>query len=204
MTFFRKMCRGVCLTALVCAMVWLGTAAADRIMLREKIIRLHVVAVSDSEVDQKNKLLVRDTVLEYLNEKMDGAVSAQEAGEYIAQSLDEIREKAEDCLRRAGSSEKVTVRFCREAFARRDYESFSLPAGVYSALRLTIGAGEGRNWWCVIFPQFCTGASGFRSAATGAGFSDSAADSLEGSGGKVRFYILEKLGELENILFFGQ
>ena len=90
----------------------------------------------------------------------------------------------------------------KEVFDTRVYDTFTLPAGVYEALRITIGSGEGKNWWCVVFPTLCVPATseGFEDVAAGAGFPESLTKSLEGEY-EIRFYLLDLLGKLEGYLF---
>ena len=96
--------------------------------------------------------------------------------------------------------------FRRELFPTREYDTFSLPAGVYDSLRVTIGQGEGHNWWCVAFPSLCLSAASeeFADKAAGAGFPDSLTGALDGEEKyEVRFFLLDALGELEKFLYAG-
>ncbi len=127
--------------------------------IAEKMIRLHVVAASDSETDQSNKLQVRDCVLEYASVYLSDAQNAQQARAALAPHLTELQEAAEACLLSLGVEQSVTVTLGSETLDTRDYDSFTLPAGRYTTLRVTIGAGEGHNWWCVVFPSLCTAAT---------------------------------------------
>lgn len=139
--------------------------------LSEKLIRLHVVANSDSEADQAVKLRVRDAVLAVTEPLMEGAEDPYAA---LSDALPAIESAAADCLAALGVSDHVAVTLGPEAYPTRVYESFSLPAGQYTSLRVTIGAGEGHNWWCVVFPSICFAATStdLESAAATAGFSD--------------------------------
>jgi len=124
--------------------------------LADKLVRLHVVANSDSEADQAVKLQVRDAVLEQTRLLLDGAEDPRAA---LAGNLPRIQQAANRCLAAAGSGDRAVVTMGEELFPTREYETFSLPAGTYTALRVTIGAGEGHNWWCVVFPSLCMSAS---------------------------------------------
>ena len=107
-------------------------------------------------------------------------------------------------LEEAGYDGEAVVTLCKEAFDTRYYDTFTLPAGVYEALRITIGEGAGKNWWCVVFPTFCVPAAGegFEDVAVDAGFSDALSGALTGEKPyELRFFFLDKLGELENRLF---
>ena len=202
----KKLFNGILLCTFVAAMIWFGGVLADRQRLNENVIRLHVVADSDETQDQTLKLQVRDAVTEMLMQVMQDLANADEAKAYIQDSLGLIQSVAENTLRSAGCDDPVTVTLEQEAFDTRHYDTFSLPAGVYEALRITIGSGEGKNWWCVVFPTLCYSAAGdeFEDTAAGAGFSDSVTDTLEGKDGyELRFFLLDVLGELENLLRFG-
>jgi stage II sporulation protein R len=90
-----------------------------------------------------------------------------------------------------------------EEFSKRVYDTFSLPAGLYESLRIIIGEGEGKNWWCVVFPELCLPATseGFEETASCAGFPDALTAALEGEEGyEIRFFLLDVLGRLENLI----
>lgn len=126
--------------------------------LSDKLIRLHVVANSDSEEDQSLKLTVRDSVLDMLEEELRGAEDRSAAEEKLGGLLDEIKACAEGEIRKNGYSYTVAVSLTEEYFPTTQYETFSLPAGEYLSLRIVIGEGEGHNWWCVVFPPLCSSA----------------------------------------------
>ncbi len=202
--FMGKMFKSLSLCLLFAAAVWLGALLADRRLLNEELIRLHVVANSDSQEDQAVKLLVRDAVLQSLEEGLSQVADVDEARAYLEENLDKLRDVANAVLEAAGVDDQAVVSLCREAFAARQYETFTLPAGVYQALRITIGEGQGHNWWCVAFPSLCLPATsqGFSDVAAGAGFSGALTGALTGEEGcELRFYLLDALGRLENKLF---
>lgn len=198
----KKWMRKVLLVA-VAAVALTGAAGLirDRLCLKNDLVRLHIVANSDSGEDQAVKLTVRDAVLSLLQESMQSLPTAQEAKAYLSQHLSEIQSAAENALVSAGFSQKVTVTLEEEVFPARAYETFRLPSGVYDALRLTIGEGEGHNWWCVVFPSLCMPASsdGFQEAAEAFGMSDSLSQTLRQDSGayQIRFRLLDWLGKLE-------
>ena len=134
--------------------VW---ASASESALAGQVLRLHVVANSDSERDQALKLLVRDAVLARAGELLDGVSDRQGAEQALAPHLDELARSAEEVLAAEGCGDAVTVTLADQWFPTKEYDGFSLPAGQYRALRLTIGKGQGRNWWCVVFPPLCLG-----------------------------------------------
>ena len=176
----------------------------DHQKLTDDLIRLHVVAASDTAEDQQTKLQVRDAVIGFVDEAMTHVMTYEEAKVWVEANLPEIQQAANDVLDRLGSAYEAVVTFTREAFPKREYDSFSLPAGVYQSLRITLGPGDGHNWWCVVFPSLCMPAAGedTESVAAGAGFSDTLTDTVTGKQGyQVRFYILDVLGRLENFFF---
>ena len=183
--------------------LWQGYALLrDRQTLNTGLVRLHVVGETDSDRDQKIKLQVRDAVLSCVS-SLGQPETAQEARELLQRNLSRVETAANAMLQKLGSTAKATVTLCREAFPIREYDSFALPSGVYESLRVTIGAGEGRNWWCVVFPKLCLPAAGdsLEAAAAGAGFSDSLTGAISRREYRVSFYFLDLLGKAENLLF---
>ena len=123
--------------------------------LDEAIIRLHIVASSDSEEHQRQKLLVRDAVQDALSLELIQLRTREQALEYLRESLPAIECIAEQALRDEGSFHTVDAALARKHFPLRNYGGLTIPAGRYTALTLTIGAGQGRNWWCVMYPPMC-------------------------------------------------
>ncbi|MBD5133085.1 MAG: stage II sporulation protein R [Clostridiales bacterium] len=132
--------------------VW---ASASESALAERVLRLHVVANSDSDFDQARKLLVRDAVLAEASQLLDGVEGRREAEAALSPHLDELARAGEDALARTGRADRVSVTLADQWFPTKEYDGFSLPAGQYRALKVTIGEGRGRNWWCVVFPPLC-------------------------------------------------
>lgn len=199
----KKLIKCVFACALLAAFVWCGTIIADRQRLNEELIRLHVVANSDSVEDQELKLLVRDAIITSLRQALADVGDTEQAKEYLQENLPKLQELANRTLDAAGSAQRAVVTLCREGFPTRQYDTFSLPAGIYEALRVTIGDGAGKNWWCVVFPSLCVPqtSQGFSDTAAGAGFPDALSGALTGEEPyQIRFYLLDKLGELEKIL----
>ena len=199
----KKMGKCVFACALLAAFVWCGTVIADRQRLNEELIRLHVVANSDRVEDQELKLLVRDAIITSLRQALADVRDTEQAKEYLQENLPKLRELANKTLDAAGSAQQAVVTLCREGFPTRQYNTFSLPAGIYEALRVTIGDGAGKNWWCVVFPSLCVPqtSQGFSDTAAGAGFPDALSGALTGEEPyQIRFYLLDKLGELEKFL----
>ena len=153
----KRHIRRIAFVALVVACIYGWGIVTDSQALHDELLRLHVVGASDSKEDQEVKLRVRDAVLESLEEGLKQVTDPQAAYDYVARMLPKVEEAANRCLAAAGFSDSVAVSLTEEAFPTREYDTFSLPAGVYKALRVVIGEGEGKNWWCVVFPQLCMG-----------------------------------------------
>lgn len=145
--------------------VW---ASASEAALAGQVLRLHVIANSDSDQDQALKLEVRDAVLAQAAPWLEGTDNRQAAEAALAPHLDELAQTGRAVLARAGRDDSVTVSIADTWFPTREYDGFSLPAGQYRALRVVIGAGRGRNWWCVVFPPLCLGSVTEESVETAA------------------------------------
>ena len=174
---------------------------SDRRKLHDELIRLHVVGASDGEADQKVKLLVRDAVNGWLTEELRGIHNAEQAREYLRTHLSQIEAVANLALEEAGVADRAAVSFLEEEFPVREYDTFTLPSGVYHSLRIRIGEAEGRNWWCVVFPTLCLGSTAeeVKDTAVSSGFDESLTDALTGTEGyEIRFFLLDCLGMLEN------
>lgn len=167
--------------------------------LAAKTIRLHVVANSDSDEDQAEKLRVRDAVLRNVAALTADCGDANAARTVLASHLNELQTSAQHCTEKS-----VTVSLGEERFATRYYDTFTLPAGIYPSLRVKIGAAQGRNWWCVVFPSLCTAATAdeFSECAAAGGFDDSETELVAGGEEKyvLRFKTLEWLQELKDWL----
>lgn len=138
--------------AIVAAMLPFGAKCAE---IRKSVFRLHIIAASDSSRDQALKIKVRDGLLSLTDEIFSGARTAAEAEEAARNNIAALREKAAETLRENGCSDSVSLTVGTAWFNTREYDDFTLPAGEYEALRVVIGEGKGKNWWCVMFPAVC-------------------------------------------------
>ena len=184
-------------------LVWSVMLVQDRTQLRRELIRLHVVAASDSREDQALKLRVKDAVVESLRRELENLKDMEGAKAYLQQNLPKIQTLAESVLQKYGCRDTVTVSLVTEEFEKRVYDTFSLPAGLYQSLRIRIGEAQGQNWWCVVFPSLCLPATseGFEEAAACAGLDEDLIAALEEKDGyEIRFFLLDVLGRLENLL----
>ena len=146
--------------ALVCGFVLAALCsffpfAAACGQLPRDVVRLHVVANSNGAEDQAVKLLVRDAVLEEAARWYQGAGSMEEASSQLCTHLQSIAGAARQVLGEQGVGYSATAQMTEMYFPTRDYGDFRLPAGRYRTLRVTLGEGAGKNWWCVVFPTLC-------------------------------------------------
>lgn len=123
--------------------------------IRGNVLRLHILAHSDGEADQQLKLLVRDALLEELGTVLSEESGMEAAEETARDNLREIEEIARRILRENGCGYDVTATVVNMYFETRTYDGFTMPAGRYDALRIIIGEGAGKNWWCVMYPPLC-------------------------------------------------
>lgn len=176
----------------LCFTLLCGTWAQGRQqVLAGKLVRLHVIAASDADEAQAVKLQVRDAVLAYLEPKLADVTDVDAAQEIIAANLDGVAQAA-----RTVTPDAVTVTLGPERYPTREYETFSLPAGVYTSLRVTLGAGEGHNWWCVIFPPLCMESSLSDRAVETLSDDDVKLITEDGDDYVLRFRLLELWGKL--------
>ena len=186
-----------CLSIIMFLFLWTLIPTAKECEIYNSTIRLHIIANSDSEEDQNVKLKVRDAILDHI-----GAYDAQtkeEALDMIENDKEKIIKIATQVLKNNGFSDTVRLEIGNEAYPVREYDTFSLPAGEYTSLRVIIGDGEGQNWWCVLFPPLCTDyAIGYDDEAyTDVGLSKDQYDLITGSDGeyKIKFKLLEIAAE---------
>ena len=180
------------LLAALCLTLLIGVWAQGRQRaLSDRVVRLHVIAASDSAEDQRVKLAVRDALLAYLTPRLEAASGAQDAAAMIAEVSAELEQIAG---RVSGGS--VRIELGRERYPTREYETFSLPAGVYTSLRVTLGAGGGRNWWCVVYPPLCTAGVDTAQETAALSADDIKLITEDGDGYVLRFRLLEWWGSL--------
>lgn len=127
--------------------------------IRSDVLRLHVIANSDTSVDQNLKLRLRDYILQEGKDIFNGSINVENAVEKIEPVLPELEKSAKAFMNQAGFDYDVKISLSNEYFTTRTYETVTLPAGKYLALRVVIGSGDGHNWWCVMFPPMCVPAA---------------------------------------------
>ena len=202
--FMRKFAKFIWTTVLVISMFCLGILLADRAALEKNLIRLHVVANSDSKEDQSHKLQVKDAITKFLSEQLQSAENSGEAYQLLAGQLPKLEEIAREVLVGLDDQNDVRVSLGKETFPLRQYETFSLPSGVYQSIRIEIGQSEGENWWCVVFPSLCNPqtAEAFSAEAVNSGLGNHLTGALSNEKGyEIRFFFLDCIGKLENLFF---
>lgn len=127
--------------------------SCDRV--RSSVVRLHVLADSDSDFDQRVKLAVRDEVLKLGFAVFDGEADVENVSVLLSESEKLIEDCAGKVIREMGADYGADAFFTEEYFETREYDGFTLPAGRYKAVKIVLGSGRGHNWWCVMFPPLC-------------------------------------------------
>ena len=158
------------------------------------VLRLHVIANSDSEDDQNLKLLVRDAVLAEAQILLCNVYDRAKAEETVMQNIEILRSVAERTVLDNGYDYPVAIELGEEEYPTKNYESCSFPAGEYTSLRILIGEAAGQNWWCVLFPPLCLSAATDADAFASVGITDNQYQIItdsESTKYKIRFKILE-------------
>ncbi len=146
---------GLC-SALICS-IFLSLAQFDAACqdLRQNVLRLHIIANSDSKIDQELKLKVRDGILNMSGDLFQETDNIDDAIIDAKNNIENLQNIANNVCLENGFSYDVKARVGKSYFETREYDGFTLPAGEYDSLIITIGEGKGKNWWCVIFPEIC-------------------------------------------------
>lgn len=169
----RKILEISLLIGLLFTIVWGAWSLHSQQELADKVVRLHILANSDSDEDQALKLKVRDVVLGRAEEILRDSGDRSEAEAVLRSELPELQSAAEREITAEGYRYPVTAELAETVFPTKEYGDFTLPAGEYLALRIIIGEGKGHNWWCVVFPPLCAeSTTDVTSAAMAAGLSD--------------------------------
>ena len=169
----------------------------------DKVVRLHVLANSDSEEDQAIKLKVRDAILGVTVPLLENCQSKEEAVFLLEENQPLLLETAQTVLQENGFEDAVSIEMGLEDYPTRTYDSFCFPAGEYISMRVSLGEGEGQNWWCCLFPPLCLGAATVKEkeaedACISVGFTPTQYKVITESDKPVyraRFKILELLGK---------
>ncbi len=178
----------------------LTTFAVDCGKIRQDVLRLHILANSDSEEDQTLKLKVRDRILEEMGDTFETPETLQAAKDSAAENLDKIRQIAQDEVHQNGYNYEVQAEIVNMYFTTRQYDTFTLPAGMYDAVRISIGEAKGHNWWCVLYPPLCLPAAQPENVLE-SGLDEEEADLVtKNPKYEIRFAVVEWFEELKNNL----
>ncbi len=191
------------LAGLAVVLLWGAWSAQQQDVLERKMIRLHVIANSDTEEDQALKLQVRDRVLEDATALLEASSDMQEARGNLENALADIEQTAREEIERQGYDYPVSARLEQTEFPTKEYDGFSLPSGQYLALRVVIGEGAGQNWWCVVYPPLCMASASDleeTAIATGLGEEDISLITEENTGYVLKFRSLELWEQLRQWL----
>lgn len=158
---YRKVKQMICIS-LAILIAWNGSWALLQAKekqvqesLAEEVFRFHVIANSNSERDQVLKMLVKEKVIAYMEEKLPESDSVEMTKEWAVSNMQEIEQIAEQTLRTEGCDDFVHGQVVHCYFPDKTYGDVTFPKGYYDALRIEIGAAEGNNWWCVLYPNLC-------------------------------------------------
>lgn len=166
--------------------------------LRQGVLRLHIIANSNSEADQNLKLAVRDEILKSSVDIFKDCSDVSSACITAEAQLDTINEIANTVIKKNGFDYEATASVGDSYFDTREYENFTLPAGTYKSLIVNLGEGKGKNWWCVVFPCVCVPSAS--EASLSDGVSDEAADTAKNASKyKMKFKTVEIYEEIKKI-----
>lgn len=170
-------------------------------LIYDEVLRLHVIANSDSDADQELKLLVRDAILEKTQKILKNVKSREEAEKIISENSALLENIAIETVRKNQFDYPVTLELGKEKYPTKNYESCAFPSGEYLSLRIKIGEASGQNWWCVLFPPLCLSAATDKDAFTSVGITDSQYQIITETDNpkyKIRFKLLESFEQLIN------
>lgn len=170
--------------------------------IREEILRLHVIANSDSDADQQLKLSVRDAVLRAGETVFSGSEDIISAEGRIAENTDVLLSCAKQTVAELGYDYDVKIELKRSYFPTRIYDDITLPAGYYKAVCIIIGEGKGKNWWCIMFPPLCLPAAGDNKETVSNFLTDDEMKIVTANPKyEVRFWLIEKYYDIKSRYF---
>lgn len=167
--------------------------------LRDNILRLHIIANSNSDADQALKLKIRDAVIECGAANLNNCEDLKDAVVTARQNEEKILNTALKVIKENGYDYPVKVEIGKEYFSTRVYDEFTLPAGYYDSVILKIGEAKGKNWWCIMYPSFCVKAAEFSDFEKAAG-QDGAKIALTPGKYQIRFKIIEYYETLKKFI----
>ncbi len=202
---FARLANITAIFAIVFALLFIAFSAftVEEREIYDKLIRLHVLANSDSDEDQQLKLKVRDKILEKSStfSELDSIESAEE---FYSGKLEMLRDVALETIKQEGYDYDVEISLSKEYYPTREYENFRLPAGEYTSLRIMIGQAQGHNWWCVLYPPLCLSSAKADDAFVDAGFTPDQISFITENDKpkyKVKFKVVEWFSEIKRTIF---
>lgn len=159
--------------------------------ISEEVFRLHILANSDSAEDQALKLKVRDALLEYTDELFDDAKDRNDAENIAKENIETLQSVAQNAVYKNGCNYTVNAEVVKMYFNTRYYENYTMPAGMYDALRITIGSGKGHNWWCVMYPSICISSAIDNDEKVEKTFSENQQEIVRGNEYEYKFKVVE-------------
>lgn len=127
--------------------------------ISNKVLRFHIPANSNSSFDQSVKLKVKDYIFNYVTDLLSESKSYKESEKIIINNIDDIKNRTNRLLKEMNVNYKAEAKVIKDYFKTREYDTFTLPAGEYTALRIILGEGKGENWWCALYPSLCINSS---------------------------------------------
>ncbi|WP_240689196.1 stage II sporulation protein R [Ammoniphilus sp. YIM 78166] len=190
----------VLFSLIILIMSWEGQRSVASLVNEEQIpqdsIRLRIIANSDTPQDQWLKQEIRDEINAYLNDRVDQSLTLEEAREQMQEELPQLKQIVDRTIAELGFTYDSHVEIGKVPFPTKMYGTYVYPAGEYEALRITVGHGQGQNWWCVLFPPLC-----FVDIDTGDAVKQDEATDEEGPKIKVKFFLVEVFQQLYQKLF---
>lgn len=154
----KKITISMIISLISCLIISILSSAAEVEQMTSKLIRVHIIANSDSDYDQSAKLAVRDCIVAACDEFLSDCTDKSEALAVLFDNLEYIEALSASALNDFGADSTVTCTLSKALFPDREYQGFTLPAGVYDALCIRIGQAEGQNFWCICYPSLCISA----------------------------------------------
>ena len=189
---WEKVLLAVCASVLLIFLIDLGVPSGEG-QIYDSVIRLHVLAQSDSEEDQRIKLAVRDAIVAECADLFADTRTTEQALAQIQSAANDMERIADRVLKEQGAPYGAKAVFGTETYPTREYDGVTFPAGEYLSLRILLGEGEGQNWWCCLFPPLCTSASSAEESLESVGIDTSSGKVFVGKKYRFRLKILEWL-----------
>ena len=199
---FRKIELAALIAFIICVTVSTYKLDSECDGIRQSVLRLHVIAASDSSYDQQIKLELRDRLLVRGKEIFEGSETKNAAEEKISQGISLMQKEADSFLTEKGYPCTATVSLGKSYFPTRRYEGFTLPAGTYDALKVTIGEGKGKNWWCIMFPALCLPAAGKGAEDFDGILTEKQQQIITDKKYEIRLWLVEKWQEINNYFVY--